>query len=153
MKSTTNYESKQRQTKRGITLVTFMGGTIWGHHSDKGTKPTICISDFFTLLYYIWPKNLKSATGEHKFRTPGPQCLRPCIFWCICPCYGYAKIPYANSPYALIPYAHIPYADFPLCPNSNMPQILLPRNHRATKTLPMFLDPWTVIYSRTFNLS
>lgn len=60
-----------------------------------------------------------------------PQCLRPCIFWCICPCYGYAKIPYANSPYALIPYAHIPYADFPLCPDSNMPRILLPRNHRA----------------------
>ena len=50
--------------------------------------------------------------------------LTALIFWCICPCYGYAKIPYANSPYALIPYALIPYAeipfaDFPVCRNSN----------------------------------
>ena len=62
-----------------------------------------------------------------------PPTFTALIFWCICPCYGYAKIPYANSPYALIPYAHIPYADFPLCPDSNMPRILLPRNHRALK--------------------
>ena len=49
--TTTNYVSKQRKTKSGITLVTFMGGTIWGHHSDKGTKSTICISDFLHYSY------------------------------------------------------------------------------------------------------
>ena len=63
MKDTKNYVSKQRQIKRGVTLVIFMGGTIWGHHFDKGAKPTISIRDFFTLFHYIWPKNLKIATS------------------------------------------------------------------------------------------
>ena len=39
-------QTEKTQIKRGITLVIYMGGTIWGHHFDNGANPTICIGDF-----------------------------------------------------------------------------------------------------------
>ena len=79
MKNTKNYVSKQRQIKRGVTLVIFMGGTIWGHHFDKGAKPTICISDFLhysiTFGQITWKVQLQGHNfsivhGRHNLGVP-----------------------------------------------------------------------------------